>query len=54
MVAKGAPESGTVVTGRSLSALTAGTLRRRAWAPATDSTPRHTWRASSAVMPERE
>jgi hypothetical protein len=40
--------------GASLSALTAGTVRKRAVAEAMLSTPRHTWRASSAVPPLRE
>ena len=36
------------------SADTVGTVRSRARASATDSTPRATWRASSAVAPFRE
>ena len=35
----------------SLPALTAGTVRSVALAPATDSMPRQAWRASSAVLP---
>jgi hypothetical protein len=53
-VAYAAPLTGTGFAAASLSADTAGTVRRRALAPWTDSTPRHTWRASSAVAPLRE
>ncbi len=52
-VANGAPLSGTALTGRSFSADTAGTVRSLAAQPATDSTPRAAWRASSAVAPWR-
>ena len=37
-----------------LVAETGGTVRRQALMPATDSTPRQAWRASSAVLPWRE
>ena len=53
-LAQGAPWSGTARCGRSLSAETGGTLRSLAVAPATDSMPRHTWRASCATLPVRE
>ena len=48
---RAAPLAGTGCAGSSLAAVTAGTVRSRALAPATASTPRHTWRASSAVAP---
>ena len=53
-VAYGAPLGGTGFAGPSLCAATGGTVRSRALAPAALSTPRHTWRASSAVAPLRE
>src|SRR3954469_25208008 len=53
-VAYGAPASGTGLTGRSLSALTGGTVRTVAVQPVTAATPRAAWRASSAVAPFRE
>ena len=53
-VTNGAPSSGTARTGRSFSADTAGTVRSVARAPSTDSMPRQTCRASSAVAPWRE
>src|SRR2546430_8095641 len=39
--------AGTGLAGGALSAYTGGTVRSRALAPATPSTPRHTWRARS-------
>jgi hypothetical protein len=42
------------LAGRSLSALTGGTVRSFAVTPVTLSTPRHTCLASSAVEPLRE
>ena len=53
-VAYGAPLSGIALTGRSLSALTGGTVRTVALQPGALSTPRAAWRASSAVAPWRE
>ena len=53
-VAYGGPSSGIGFGGASLLALTPGTVRSMARAPATDSTPRQACRASSAVLPLRE
>ena len=53
-VAYGAPAGGTAGSVASLVGDTAGTVRSRAVAPGTDSTPRATCRASSAVAPFRE
>src|SRR5579872_7535095 len=50
----GGPLAGIGTGAASLVAETGGTVRNRAWAPATPSMPRHTWRASSAVEPVRE
>ena len=53
-VAKGGPSFGTAGSSRSMVAATGAIVRNRACMPATASTPRHTWRASAAVLPWRE
>ena len=53
-LAYGGPSPGTAGCGASTTLATAGTVRNRARAPVTDSTPRQTCRASSAVAPLRE
>jgi len=46
--------SAAEAAGASITVVTAGTVRSVATTPGTLSTPRQTWRASSAVLPLRE